>query len=123
MWLKQLPLFRRAKLPPPFFVSLAIDLEVHLFAPLEVIIESHSHADSLYVVEKGIVLCKGLVKTQGDVFGEDAISAFRCARCRSRPACSTEPEDLEGDARHRTARGAGRVQRLGHLATTSVLCL
>mmetsp|Transcript_15275 Transcript_15275/g.29457 ORF Transcript_15275/g.29457 Transcript_15275/m.29457 type:complete len:1182 (+) Transcript_15275:78-3623(+) len=78
-WLKRMPLFQRVNLPGPFYSSLADLVETKLFAPLELLIEQQHIADCFYVVERGIILTKSPkpVKTEGDVFGEDAISAWR----------------------------------------------
>jgi len=78
-WMWKLPLFDNTDLSPQFFVSMALSLNTHLCAPMEVIIEPHHIADTLYVVEKGMILSKAPkpVKVNGDPFGEDAIAAWR----------------------------------------------
>lgn len=79
-WLRRLPLFKEAKLSPNFYLTVSLELEVHLFAPLESIIQQHQVADCIFVVEKGIILARApkAVKTAGHAFGEDSISAYRC---------------------------------------------
>jgi len=51
-------------------------VKVHLFAPLDNIISMEDNADRLFVVDKGIVLCR-LVCTKFMAFGVDAVNAFR----------------------------------------------
>ena len=81
-WLMKMPLFHGSRISVPFYTSLALHMESRLFCPLEAVIEAHHEADTLYVVEKGMLITKGpqAVKTPGAYFGEDSVAAWRCVR-------------------------------------------
>mmetsp|Transcript_32453 Transcript_32453/g.62347 ORF Transcript_32453/g.62347 Transcript_32453/m.62347 type:complete len:981 (-) Transcript_32453:306-3248(-) len=82
-WLKNLVMFRGVKLSPAFYVALAQRLETSLFAPLECIIEPHHKSRNLFVVDRGIIMCKGRVFICGDVFGADSLSTWRVDTVRN----------------------------------------
>ena len=68
------------KVPRTFFVHLASLLEFQIFYPLEMVIEPMEVADSIKVVDKGMVLAPPPkpVKSADDILGQDALSAWRC---------------------------------------------
>lgn len=78
-WLMKMPLFKGSRISLPFYTALALKLQSRLFAPLEPVIEAHHEADTMFVMEKGMLITKGpgSVKTAGDFFGEDAIATWR----------------------------------------------
>ena len=84
-WLMKMPLFHGSRISVPFYTSLALHMESRLFCPLEAVIEAHHEADTLYVVEKGMLITKGpqAVKTPGAYFGEDSVAAWRCVATRT----------------------------------------
>jgi len=59
-----------------FYVSVTSLLTSTVFAPWEILIEPHHPPDSLFVVQSGMVLA-GRVRTAGDPFGEDCVTAWR----------------------------------------------
>ena len=78
-WLGKLDIFENVKLPPAFFIALSNSIQVQLFAPLEPLIETHHPSTDLFCMDRGIALVKGGVRSSGQVFGEDCLSAWRCA--------------------------------------------
>jgi CRP-like cAMP-binding protein len=82
-WLAQLKVFESIsdETSKKFFLELALKLHVELFAPSEHVIQEHQEADSIMILQRGILLESHSMRfvTQGGVAGLDALGRFRCA--------------------------------------------
>ena len=80
-WLKQLKVFESVskKTTHLFFLELAVKLQVELFAPYEHVIQQHHDADSILILQRGILLESHSMRfvSQGGVAGLDALGCFR----------------------------------------------
>ena len=80
-WLKKLKVFDSVSKDTleRFFMGLAPRLQVELFAPYEHVIQQHHDADSILILQRGILLESHSMRfvTQGGVAGLDALGSFR----------------------------------------------
>lgn len=60
-----------------FISMLATELKPEAFAPGELLITPNEVAETMYIIEKGLVGCQGRVKRAKDVIGEDMIMSER----------------------------------------------
>jgi hypothetical protein len=72
-WIRDIKYFTNC--PDDFVTRVAMCLENHTFAPHEVIIHLGEEANNLYIVKAGVCAAKGVIFTQGKVFGDDMITS------------------------------------------------
>ena len=56
-----------------FKLQLSLSMSVEVVAPMETVFKEDSPIDQLYVIQQGVVGCKGHVLKKGDPFGEDVL--------------------------------------------------
>ena len=56
-----------------FKLQLSLSMSVEVVAPMETVFKEDSPIDQLYVIQQGVVGCKGRVLKKGDPFGEDVL--------------------------------------------------
>ena len=56
-----------------FKLQLSLSMSVEVVAPMETVFKEDSPIDQLYVIQQGVVGCKGRVLKLGDPFGEDVL--------------------------------------------------
>ena len=78
-WMSSLQVFEGCdNLPDELFINIAMVLKEMVFAPFEVLIEPHHKADSIFVINSGVVMAKGLaLVVRGHTLGDEALFAWR----------------------------------------------
>ena len=56
-----------------FKLQLSLSMSVEVVAPMETVFKEDSPIDQLFVIQQGVVGCKGRVLKKGDPFGEDVL--------------------------------------------------
>eukprot|EP00873_Tetraselmis_striata_P012096 jgi/Tetstr1/432360/TSEL_021757.t1 len=68
-WVGSVPYFAGG--PPEFMVEIAMRLTSETYPQWEEIIHANDHADKMYIVERGVVGCRGRVVVRGKVIGAE----------------------------------------------------
>ena len=56
-----------------FKLELALSMKIEMVAPMEKIFKEESPIDNLFVIQRGLVGCRGRVLHEGDAFGDDVL--------------------------------------------------
>lgn len=56
-----------------FKLELALSMKIEMVAPMEKIFKEESPIDKLFVIQRGLVGCRGRVLHEGDAFGDDVL--------------------------------------------------
>jgi hypothetical protein len=89
-WICNLQVFEGCdNLPDELFINIAVILKERVFAPFEVLFEPDDQADSIFVINSGVVMSKGLsLVVRGQTLGDDALFAWRNQLSRGYQATS-----------------------------------
>lgn len=68
-WVSSVPFFAGG--PPEFMVEIALRLETETYPQWEEIIHANDQAEKMYIVERGVVGCRGRVVVRGKVIGAE----------------------------------------------------
>lgn len=90
VWMSNLQVFEGCdNLPDELFINIAMVLKERVFAPFEVLVEPQHKADSIFVINSGVVMSKGLsLVVRGHTFGDEALFAWRNELSRGYQATS-----------------------------------
>jgi len=73
---------RKWQVDNEFKLEIALTMKIEMVAPMERIFKEDSPIDKLFVIQRGLVGCRGRVLHEGDAFGDDVLIHYSPVRTK-----------------------------------------